>query len=662
VADQSVLRLLNIEDNPADADLLVEILAMQEKGTRFELIHEALLETGLARLAAETFHALFLDLNLPDSQGLETIGRVRQVAPNLPILVMTGVNDDDLALRAMQAGAQDYLVKGQMNPDLLERAVRYAVERKRIDTAQQRRAHELQALYRTSLEINAEMDLATVLSSIVTRAALLLEMPMGGLYLMEPDGEHLRLVVGYKVMEKYIGTVLSLGEGLSGRAAQTRQAMFVEDYQNWDGFALAYDRGPFRRVLAIPMQVGGRVTGVINLSDDQKAGPFSEEEVRLASLFADQAAIVVEKTRLLEAERIKGLELERSNKLIAALSEVVSGLQTTHDTHQVMQTVGVELNKLGVFLQIAELDEESVSLKTRFTSLDLPSLAYAEEQAGFQLLGLHVGDRVNHPREMMETRHPLFLPRILPMFSSALLECPLEVLTQLLASVGISAQTCGIHLPMVVKDRPFGALLVWGADLRENDVPAFNVFANQVAAALENARLYNEIQKLAIMDELTGLYNRRGFFALAQQHIHLAQRVQKTVLLVFADIDGMKEINDSLGHSMGDQALIDAANVLRQTYRMADIIARVGGDEFAVLAVVSALPDTGSLNNRLVEQLENFNTEHERPYVLSLSIGKSIWSSDKTAVLDSMLSEADARMYIEKRTKKKPPGLNFLSN
>ena len=75
------------------------------------------------------------------------------------------------------------------------------------------------------------------------------------------------------------------------------------------------------------MQVSGRVIGVINLCDDQKTGGFSEEDIRLASLFADQAAIMVEKTRLLEAERLKGLELERSNKLIAALSEVVSGLQ-----------------------------------------------------------------------------------------------------------------------------------------------------------------------------------------------------------------------------------------------------------------------------------------------------------------------------------------------
>ena len=135
--------------------------------------------------------------------------------------------------------------------------------------------------------------------------------------------------------------------------------------------------------------------------------------------------------------------------------------------------------------------------------------------------------------------------------------------------------------------------------MRESDIPSFIVFANHVASALENAHLYNEIQKLAIMDELTGLYNRRGFFTLAVQHIHLAARVKKGVLLIFADIDGMKEINDTLGHGQGDQALIDAAGVLKQTYRSADIIARVGGDEFAILAVTSGRPETASLPERL---------------------------------------------------------------
>jgi DNA-binding NarL/FixJ family response regulator len=112
---------------------------------------------------------VLLDLNLPDSRGLDTLLKVRNLAPNTAILVMTGNDDEELALRAVQAGAQDYLVKGQVNSALLERAIRYAIERKRIESALNRRASELEALYQTFLEINTGFELSTVLNSIVER-------------------------------------------------------------------------------------------------------------------------------------------------------------------------------------------------------------------------------------------------------------------------------------------------------------------------------------------------------------------------------------------------------------------------------------------------------------------------------------------------------------
>ena len=286
------------------------------------------------------------------------IKRIRAVAADVPVLMMTGVNDEALALQAMQAGAQDYLIKGQVNPTVLERTIRYSIERKRIEGTLQRRASELEALHQTSLEINAEIDLNTILASIVERAARLLDLPLGGIYLLDPAGEKLVLSVGHAAISAYIGSVLRLGEGISGRVAETGQPVAVEDYQTWEGQSPLYDQGTFRRVLGIPMKVRGKVIGVINLSDDVKAGAFSEDEIRLVSMLADQAAMVVEKARLLEAERLKGLELERSNHLIAALSQVAVRLQAMLDTNQVMEMVGTELIQLGIYLQIAQVEPE----------------------------------------------------------------------------------------------------------------------------------------------------------------------------------------------------------------------------------------------------------------------------------------------------------------
>lgn len=626
-----------------------------------ELACEPDLESGLARLAREPFHAVLLGLHLPGNLCLEAVRRVRDIAPDTAILVLNGLEDDELALSAVQAGAQDYLLKGQVNGALLERAIRYAIERMRIEAAQKHRASELEALYQTSLEINAQFELSTVLNSIVERAARLVDVPMGGLYLLDPDSDpgagHGRLIltVGYGRIREYIGTVLQLGEGLSGQVALTGQPMAVDDYQTWKDRSPQFENSGIRCVLAVPLKIQGRVIGVINVNDERSRRSFSEEEIRLVSLFADQAAIVVEKARLLEAERQKSMELERANRLIAALNQVAGHLQTIMDPIQVMETVGKELLKLGVHLQIAMLSPDNNELVVRYTAVDAKAVAETEAQLGATFQGLRVGERVNHPLSMLDSRAPHFQADMVPMFAGMVPSPAAVDFEAALPRVGISHRTSGIHLPMFAKDRPFGALLAWGDEIYENDLPAFTVFANQVAAALENARLYNEIQKLAIMDELTGLYNRRGFFALAQQQIHLAHRANKMLLLIFADIDGMKEINDTLGHRQGDQALMDAARVLKMTYRTADIIARMGGDEFAILAMLSDRPETGPLAKRLGEQVAEFNATHQRPYELSLSMGTAAWPPGKLANLDDLLSRADARMYIEKRNKKERP-------
>ena len=183
-------------------------------------------------------------------------------------------------------------------------------EHKHAQEALARHAQTLTALYETSLEINSQPDVPALLTAIVRRAAELLSVRQGGLYLMQPDGQTLKLVVDRHLFGPYLGVTLHLGEGLAGQVAQTGQALMVVDYQHWEHRALVYDGADIRRVLGVPMKVGQRVIGVIDITDSQKTGPFSEEEVQLASLFADQAAIAVEKARLFEAEQLRRLELE----------------------------------------------------------------------------------------------------------------------------------------------------------------------------------------------------------------------------------------------------------------------------------------------------------------------------------------------------------------
>ena len=159
-------------------------------------------------------------------------------------------------------------------------------------------------------------------------------------------------------------------------------------------------------------------------------------------------------------------------------------------------------------------------------------------------------------------------------------------------------------------------------------------------------------RKLSITDELTGLYNRRGFLTLAIQQLKMADRMKNGMHIFFADLDKMKWINDTLGHEKGDQALIETATILKDTFRKSDIIARMGGDEFAVLAIDGADVKPEILTQRLQNRIESYNNLENREYVLSISIGCAYYDPAVPCSIDELMTHADKRMYENKKNKK----------
>ncbi len=166
----------------------------------------------------------------------------------------------------------------------------------------------------------------------------------------------------------------------------------------------------------------------------------------------------------------------------------------------------------------------------------------------------------------------------------------------------------------------------------------------------ERKRLEEKLLAQSIIDELTGLYNRRGFLTLAQQQLNLAERAKKRIVLFFMDLDRMKWINDTLGHQTGDAALVEVASALRQTFRKSDIIGRMGGDEFAVLAI-DAAPHVEETVTRLRKCLDNRAGPGTSGYRLSLSVGAAHFDAHSPTSLDDLICEADNLMYGEKRMK-----------
>ena len=171
-----------------------------------------------------------------------------------------------------------------------------------------------------------------------------------------------------------------------------------------------------------------------------------------------------------------------------------------------------------------------------------------------------------------------------------------------------------------------------------------------VRYAIARHRRIGELQALSQTDELTGLYNRRAFMTLGSHQIKIARRQRHSVTLAFADLDGLKAINDRCGHMWGDFALKDISTILRNTFRESDVISRIGGDEFAILWISEHPPAPAVLHTRLRAGLEAYTALETRPYQLSLSIGFSLYPGDSETSLEDMLFETDQRMYVDKRT------------
>ncbi len=182
------------------------------------------------------------------------------------------------------------------------------------------------------------------------------------------------------------------------------------------------------------------------------------------------------------------------------------------------------------------------------------------------------------------------------------------------------------------------------------DNPAHFIF--QIQDISERKRAESALQSLSLVDELTGLYNRRGFLAVTEQYLESFQRSDNGLVVLYADLDGLKGINDSLGHLEGDRALVRTAEVLKEAFRSSDIIARLGGDEFVLLASVGADESAESLTDRLQQKIALVNAQRNRPYNLSISIGVAHYDPNEACTIEELMGRADRVMYEEKRKKR----------
>jgi diguanylate cyclase (GGDEF)-like protein/PAS domain S-box-containing protein len=537
---KTLIDVLLIEDNMADARL-VELLLGEIAPNQFRFALAASLADALTKAALQDFHVALLDLSLPDSQGLETLARLHAQAPTLPIVVFTGTDDDQLAIKALQNGAEDYLVKGQGSAELVRRAIRYAIERANADATLKRSEGQFRAVFENAgLGIGLIDDRGHLFSANPALRAMLAddptECPEATLYdYIHPDDR----CAFVEMTDALLG---GAREDLSLEVRFVPKAGFFA----WGRVNVSLVRGADQR----PQFAVGMV-------EDITGRKVMEDQLRLAA------------------------------KVLEATSE-------------------------GVFVTDAGLNIIHVN----------PSFS--------RLTGFDAADVLgNKPSVLSSGRHGP------------------EFYANMWKSIGEEGFWRGEIWDRKKSGELFAIWLNISMVRNEHGETShyFAVFSDITLRKLSEERLSH----LANHDTLTGLPNRALFQERLGRALIRAERNKLVFALLFLDLDQFKQINDNLGHLIGDVLLREVGDRLSSTVRRQDTVARLGGDEFVlIIEDINDFRDAATVAQKILGQFTEPFLLNGQPTKISASVGISLYPGDGSAA-ETLLHQADEAMYCAKK-------------
>jgi diguanylate cyclase (GGDEF)-like protein len=407
---------------------------------------------------------------------------------------------------------------------------------------------------------------------------------------------------------------------------------------------------PARAVLGLPLIADGKKLGAALISFNQPHC-FSIEEIEIAKQASAQIALAVWKAQLLQTERDRTAQLARANSFILALVEVAAQIDAAYDADEVLKTLGAELNKLGVTCLVASHAEETRTLQIQYVSLRSRAFVLAEKIARIRIENFQIsGEQFLFYERVLEGRRPVFSAEPLKVLAAAVPGRSSSFVQRLAKIAGISGASQMLFLPLITRERVIGTLWMWGENLLESDLASASIFASQVAVTLENARLYSEIKRLAVTDELTSLYNRRGGLELGQREFKRAVRHSRPISAILLDIDHFKDVNDTYGHILGDQVLQSITEQFRNHLRVTDIPVRFGGEEFLVILPEANLASAVGVAERLRELVaESVVLVKGGAVQITISAGVAE-RTPRMQDLMELINHADQAMYCAKQS------------
>jgi two-component system, cell cycle response regulator len=499
------------------------------------------------------------------------------------------------------------------------------IENARLYTVERQRVKELDALRATIADITSELELPNLLRDILERAVTLMNATGGDLGIFNEADRNLLIVTSFNLDRDYTGTCLELGEGLMGRVALTLEPLIVSDYQNWAGKSDQYGEGPWKAAIVVPLQMGAKLLGAIGVVDVEPQRQFTPSDQRLLTMFAQQASIAINNARMYLATKEAA---DRRAILHQASQAIVAASLDPEGIYFAIHNAAAQLMPSEAFV-IALMNEadnviEAVYLMDRAGRTPPITLPAGSGLSG-HIINTGKSVYIEDIEEFDEVESIRFGDR--------------QDVRSILAT------------PMILRGKVIGMLSVQSYQARAytpEDMYLLEMLSAHAAIAIDNTRLFQEVQLLAITDPLTGANNRRELYELGEREFARSKRYKHTISAMMVDIDKFKKVNDTYGHTIGDQILIQLTERIRANIRDIDILGRYGGDEFAILLPETGLEAARQVAERLRSAISETPFETEAGLInVTASIGVSTFSG-KMRNLETLIDNADVAVYIAK--------------
>ena len=469
-----------------------------------------------------------------------------------------------------------------------------------------------------------------------------------GILLLDPETGLLPPHPSYRfhTPDKIEIKAMRLGEGITGKVAKNGTPQRIGNVRRDSQYVDVDDR--MISELCVPIKFKDRILGVIN-AESTKRNAFTVDDERLLATLAGQLATAIEQLRKAHAERRMMEQLAHSNDLIYAIAQITTQIESAFTIDEIIQTLGNELRKIDLTCIMAVHEASQALFTINYTSLPPEFLKIVEEGLGYPLIH-HSFPRsqLNHALKSEEMVNPTAIPNPEEEIEILFSDTDRPGVLRILGEIGVTPGVEPLRLPLISEETLLGILWVWGESLRRSDLPILSIFAKQIGISLERARLFQEVQSLALTDSLTGLHNRRSIFELGRIEFVRAQRMNRPFCCMMLDLDHFKQVNDNYGHHVGDQILQEFAKRCRESVRDVDFVGRYGGEELIIIMpetdLASALPVAERLRASICETPVPVANQE---LCITVSIGVA-QKDENTVHLETLIARADQAMYIAK--------------